>query len=679
MHATYNPWLVTLSIVVAILVSYTALRLTERVAGAERRAGRLWVAGGAVSMGIGIWSMHFIGMLAFSVPPITLRYNLLINIASLLIGMLTSLFALSISSRRDLSLRRLAVSSLLMGAGICGMHYTGMAAIQIVPAIRYSPLLVGASVVIAVTASFAALWLFFQLRSGESRLMKLARAGAAVVMGLAIAGMHYTAMAASMLAPASYCYGGGAALDNDWLAVMIGMIALGVVAITLVTTLYDAHLASRTRRDALRLAELNESLQHGKSLLNLATEAAGIACWEYDLASGRIIWTENEIPAIKAAGLDPRESPGALLASFYPEDAAAVRAAIRAALAEKRETCALRVRVSAPQGAIIHLQAHARLSRDDSGRLRRLLGVSWDVTEQVRQDERRLQLQLQLQEASRQAGMAEVATGVLHSVGNVLNSLGVSASMLQARLKDSRIGNIERAAKLIADQGPRLGEFFASDPRGRELPGYLRQLGEHLLTENRALCDEAQAMVTHVEHIGKIVAAQQTYARRGGSVEQIDVAELIEHALVMHFSTGAQVLVRRENRGVGKAMVDRHRLLQILGNLLSNARHALRERTSGPRELTVRLRALPAGFYAIDVEDTGVGIGAEAMKRLFEFGFTTKKEGHGFGLHASAILAKEMGGELTARSEGLNRGACFTVRLPVVATEAEAQPQRRSA
>ena len=677
MHATYNPWLVHLSVIVAILVSYTALRLTERVAGAERRAGLLWLLGGAASMGIGIWSMHFIGMLAYSVPRVTLRYNLLINLASLFIGMLTSLFALAISSRRNLSLRRLAASSVLMGAGICGMHYTGMAAIQIVPAITYSPLLVAASIAIAISASFVALWLFFRLRSGQSGLMRLARAGAAVVMGCAIAGMHYTAMAASMLAPGSYCYGGGAALDNNWLAVMIGMTALGVIAITLVTTLYDAHLESRTRRDAMRLAELNASLQHGKSLLTLATEAAGIACWEYDLAQRRIMWTENEIPAIKAAGLDPREHADALLASFYPEDVAALKTTIRAALGGDRETCAMRMRVSAPGGGTIHLQAHARLFRDDSGRLRRLLGVAWDMSEQVRQEERRTQLQLQLQEASRHAGMAEVATGVLHSVGNVLNSLGVSAVLLQSRLRESRVGNIERAAKLIDAQGSRLGEFFASDPRGKELPGYLRQLGEHLVAENRSLCDEAQAVVTHVEHIGKIVAAQQTYARHGGSIEEIDVAELLEHALVLHFSTSAEVTVRRENAGVGRAMVDRHKLLQIMGNLLSNARHALRDRKQGPRELMVRLRALPAGFYAIDVEDTGVGIGAEAMKRLFEFGFTTKKDGHGFGLHASAILAKEMGGELTARSEGTNRGACFTVRLPVAAADVE--PQRRSA
>jgi NO-binding membrane sensor protein with MHYT domain/signal transduction histidine kinase len=676
MHATYNPWLVTLSIVVAILVSYTALRLAERVAGAERRAGRLWAICGAISMGIGIWSMHFIGMLAFSVP-VTLRYNLPLNLASLVIGMLTSWFALAISSRRNLSLPRLAGSSVLMGLGICGMHYTGMDAIQIVPRITYNPFLVAASVAIAICASFVALWLFFRLRSGESRRITLARAGAAVVMGLAIAGMHYTGMAAAMLAPGSYCYGGGAALDNNWLAVMIGMIALGVIAITLVTTLYDAHLESRTRQDALRLAELNATLQHGKSLLTLATEAAGIVCWEYDPHERRIMWTENEIPSIKAAGLDPREQPGALLASFYPEDVVALKAAVRAALTGQRETCAMRMRVSTPGGGTIHLQAHARLLRDDRGRLRRLLGVSWDVTAQVRQEERRLQLQLQVQQASRHAGMAEVATGVLHSVGNVLNSLGVSAAMLQARLRESRAGNVERAAKLIEAQGSRLGEFLVSDPRGRELPGYLRQLGEHLAAEHHALCDEAQAVVTHIEHIGKIVAAQQTYARHGGSVEELNVAELIEHALVMHFSTSAEVKVRRENGGVGKAMVDRHKLLQIMGNLLSNARHALRDRKQGPRELTVRLRPLPPGFYAIDVEDTGVGIGEEGMKRLFEFGFTTKKEGHGFGLHASAILAKEMGGELTARSDGANRGACFTVRLPIAIADAE--PQRKSA
>ena len=199
MQASYNPWLVALSILVAMVVSYTALRLAARVAEAGRSGGRLWLLGGAAAMGMGIWSMHFIGMLAFSVA-IPLRYGIFKTLLSLAIAIVTSGFALAIASRPHLSLKRLAVGSVVMGAGICAMHYSGMAAIQIVPMISYEPLLVAASIAIAVGASFAALWLAFNLRSGESKSIGLARAGAAAVMGLAISGMHYTAMAAAKLA-----------------------------------------------------------------------------------------------------------------------------------------------------------------------------------------------------------------------------------------------------------------------------------------------------------------------------------------------------------------------------------------------------------------------------------------------------------------------------------------------
>src|SRR5688572_7056395 len=158
MQATYNLWLVALSILVATLVSYTALKLAARVAEAEGTGGRLWLFGGAIAMGTGIWSMHFIGMLAFSVS-IPLRYGIGKTLGSLVIAIITSGFALAIASRSQLSLFRLAVGAVVMGAGICAMHYSGMAAITIVPMITYEPLLVAASVAIAVTASFAALWL----------------------------------------------------------------------------------------------------------------------------------------------------------------------------------------------------------------------------------------------------------------------------------------------------------------------------------------------------------------------------------------------------------------------------------------------------------------------------------------------------------------------------------------
>jgi diguanylate cyclase (GGDEF)-like protein len=260
MQSFYNTWLVALSIGVAMLVSYTALRLAARVATSERPSTRLWLVTGALAMGIGIWSMHFIGMLAFSLP-IPLAYNVPTTLASLAIAVVTSAFALALTSGAQLTMSRLAGGAVVMGAGICAMHYSGMAAIAIVPGIGYDPLLVALSVIIAVTASFVALWLFFTLRDGHSHLHRLARVAAAVVMGLAISGMHYTAMAAARFAPGSYCRG-GVTFENGWLAATIGLFALGLLLLTLVTAIYDAHLQSRTRSHARRLEVANAALQH---------------------------------------------------------------------------------------------------------------------------------------------------------------------------------------------------------------------------------------------------------------------------------------------------------------------------------------------------------------------------------------------------------------------------------
>jgi diguanylate cyclase (GGDEF)-like protein len=260
LQSNYNNWLVGLSIFVAMLVSYTALRLAARVATSERQATRMWLAAGALAMGVGIWSMHFIGMLAFSLP-IPLAYDIPTTLASLAIAIATSGFALILTSGQQLTLYRLAAGAVAMGAGICAMHYTGMAAIAIVPGINYNPMLVALSIAIAVTASFVALWLFFRLRDGHSHLHRLARVAAAVVMGLAISGMHYTAMAAARFAGGSICRG-GVTFDNRWLAATIGIFALGLLVVTLVTAVYDAHLQSRTRTHARRLEVANAKLQH---------------------------------------------------------------------------------------------------------------------------------------------------------------------------------------------------------------------------------------------------------------------------------------------------------------------------------------------------------------------------------------------------------------------------------
>ncbi len=669
MQASYNYWLVALSIVVAMMVAYTALKLAARVAEAGPSGGRLWLLGGAAAMGLGIWSMHFIGMLAYSVE-IPLRYGIFKTLLSLAIAVVTSGFALAIASRAQLSLARLAIGSIVMGAGICAMHYSGMAAIQIVPMITYEPMLVLASIGIAIGASFAALWLAFKLRSGQSTYIALARVGAAVVMGLAISGMHYTAMAASKIAAGSYCFG-GAALDNGWLASTIGIVSLGVLALTLIAAVYEAHLASQLRQDALRLAQVNTALEHGKNLLALATRAAGISSWELDISTRKTLWTENEIESLRAAGVDTRAQPDAIMAMTHPEDRSIMFDAIRKAMAEARNVCAFRFRVVTPAGNSIHLEAHAQILFDDAGTPARILGVSWDVTEQVLQEERKRELQSRLRDASRDAGMAEVATGVLHSVGNVLNSLGVSASLMQSRLRESRVGNVERMASLLSSQGDQVGKFIENDERGQQMPAYLEQLGQRLRAENERLQTEAAAIAAHVGHIRTIVAAQQTYARRGGVTEAIDVTELLDNAAAIHFADATDVNVMRHYEALEPVTLDRHKLIQILGNLLSNARHALKARTDGPRQLTLTARRQDPQTVVVEIQDSGIGIAPDVLQRLFEFGFTTKKEGHGFGLHTSAILAKELGGDLSAHSDGLGTGARFILRFASIAYEAK--------
>jgi PAS domain S-box-containing protein len=259
MQVTYNHWLVGLSVAVAVLVSYTALSLAARVAAAGARYVHAWLIGGALAMGIGIWSMHFIGMMAFTLP-IALRYDVTLTLLSLAAAVLASGSAIRIAAGARLGSLRLVGGALVMGAGISAMHYLGMRAIMISPGISYDPLLVLASVSIAVAASFAALWLAFTLRAGHSWLMALARLGAALIMGIAISGMHYTGMAAARIGAGAYCFG-GIPIDNQWLAMMVGLVAVSLLAIALIAAVFDAHLQSQTAAEEAKALVSEERLR----------------------------------------------------------------------------------------------------------------------------------------------------------------------------------------------------------------------------------------------------------------------------------------------------------------------------------------------------------------------------------------------------------------------------------
>ncbi len=260
MTGSYHSWIVVLSILVAIAASHAALSLAQRMARSTGLATRFWLTGGAVSMGTGIWAMHFIGMMAYKAP-ISLAYDVPTTLLSLALAMGCSAFALSFASEARTSLLRLLRSAVILGIGISAMHYVGMHAITVQPGLTYDPALFAASIVIAIVSSFVALTLFFRLRALRGAVRHLSRAAAAVVMGFAITGLHYTGMAATQFAPGSWC-SGGVQIAQEWLAVLIAVIAMGLLGITAVLLLVDSHLAARARRHSQELQQVNQQLQY---------------------------------------------------------------------------------------------------------------------------------------------------------------------------------------------------------------------------------------------------------------------------------------------------------------------------------------------------------------------------------------------------------------------------------
>jgi signal transduction histidine kinase len=283
-------------------------------------------------------------------------------------------------------------------------------------------------------------------------------------------------------------------------------------------------------------------------------------------------------------------------------------------------------------------------------------------------DERTAELrgaQAQLVDTARQAGMAEIATNVLHNVGNVLNSVNVSANLVAQKVRASKQAGLSKAVALLHQHAGDLGEFLTTDARGKALPGYLDQLAATLTVERDSIEVELRRLSEGIAHINEIVAAQQSLAGVDGVIEAVNVADMIDDALRMAGAAGQPGLaVSQHVADVGLVSLDRHRVLLILVNLITNATHALVGNVDRPRQLDVRVEVIAGQSVTITVADNGEGIAPENLPRIFVHGFTTHRDGHGFGLHSSALAAHEMGGALTGFSDGVGTGALFTLEVP---------------
>jgi len=308
-------------------------------------------------------------------------------------------------------------------------------------------------------------------------------------------------------------------------------------------------------------------------------------------------------------------------------------------------------------------------------------GIFQDITKAKADAEQLDKLNRQLIDTSRHAGMADVATGVLHNVGNVLNSVSVSATLVGERLRRSKVTNLRRATTMLRKQNGHLAEFLTTDPKGKVLPEYLDTVAEQMAEEQIQLITRMEAVAKHIEHIKEIVAMQQSYAKVSGVYESLQLHDLIEDALRMNlaaFDRHRIDLVRDFDEKVPSVRVDRHKVLQILINLLRNAKHAMEDVSIREKRMTIRVARAGADRVTVSVIDTGIGIGPENLNKVFNHGFTTKKDGHGFGLHSGANAATEMGGTLTVQSAGVGKGAAFTLELPVATTERTAESPKQT-
>ena len=413
-----------------------------------------------------------------------------------------------------------------------------------------------------------------------------------------------------------------------------------------------------------------QCLRDSEERFRALVETSSDWIWEVD-RHGRYSYVSPKVKDL--LGYEPEEVLGRTCFDLMPSaEQTPIAAAFRKLMEARAPFAAVENLCQRKDGTLAVLETSGVPIFEASGQFAGYRGVDREVTERKTSEIEREALQRRLVDMSRQAGMAEVATGVLHNVGNVLNSLNVSASLVADKLRASRTPRLARIARMLSDHADDLATFLCQDEKGRQLPQYLTSLAQHLASEHDLFTREVDSLLTNVQHIRQVIARQQTYTGLSGVLEPVAAQTVVNDALAIQAVHLCEIEVVREFAALSPILMDRHKLLQILLNLVQNAKHALNERGAEQKRLLARVNLTENNRVRMQIVDNGIGIPREHLMRVFEFGFTTKATGHGFGLHASALAARELGGTLTCESDGPGQGATFTPEIPFKRAEAMA-------
>jgi PAS domain S-box-containing protein len=620
---SYNSALVALSVLIAMFASYAALDLAGRVTAAGGWTRAVWLLGGAGAMGTGIWSMHYIGMLAF-ILPIPVAYHWPTVLLSLLAAILASVIALYVVSRQKMGTSRAVAGSVLMGAGIASMHYIGMAAMRLPAMCRFNSFLVALSIVFAVSISLAALWITFHFRDEKTGIGREKLAGA-VVMGAAIPVMHYTGMAAASFTASGMPADMSHAVSISTLGTAgIAAVTFIVLGLALVTSWMDRRFAAQT----LELQE--EKLQRSEAYLAEAQRLTHTGSWAWSVAGRDAVHLSEEWYRIY--GFDPKIGPPATevrMQRIHPDDRSKWQGTVDRAIAEKSDY-EVEFRILLPDGSVKHIHTIGHPVLHASGDLAQFVGSSTDITQRKMAEEALRQAQADLAHVSRMTTMGELTASLAHEVNQPIAAA---------------VTNANTCLRWLTREPPDLEE-------AREA---------------------ASRMAKDAARVADIVKRIRLLFRNVRPLrELVDVNEVIREMIVLLRGEATQyaISVRAELASdLPQVMGDRVQLQQVLMNLLLNGMEAMKD-VDATRELIINSQPAKNEQVVVSVSDTGVGLPPQQAEQIFNAFFTTKPNGTGMGLRISRSIIESHGGRLWAANNSA-RGASFCFTLPTKAETEE--------
>jgi len=610
---SYNYTLVALSVLIAIFASYAALDLAGRVTAAGGWTRVFWLLGGAGAMGTGIWSMHYIGMLAF-ILPIPVAYHWPTVMMSLIAAILASVIALYVVSRQEMGAFRALAGSVLMGAGIVTMHYIGMGAMRLPAVCQFNSFLVVLSVVFAVLISLAALWITFHFRD-ETTGIGWGKIAGAVVMGAGIPVMHYTGMAAASFTPSRMPTDLSRAVSISTLGTAgIAVVAFMVLGLALLTSWADRRFATQT----LELQE--QKLHQSEAYLSEAQLLSHTGSFGWSVPTGEILWSEETFRIFQ---YDRTTKPTVelILQRTHPEDAALVKQTIERALQDGKDFNH-EYRLVMPDGSIkyVHVVAHA-LS-NESGNID-FVGAVMDVTDRKRAEEALLQAQADLAHVNRVTTMGELTASLAHEVNQPIAAA---------------VTNAKTCLRWLTRDQPDLEE-------AREA---------------------AMRIVKDGTRAAEIISRIRLLFKKGTPTrELVDVNGIIREMIVLLRGEALRynISFRTElAEDLPQFIGDRVQLQQVMMNLIINSIDAMKD-VDGGREIAIESQRAENDHIVVSVSDSGVGLPAQQTDQIFNAFFTTKPQGTGMGLSISRTIVESHGGRLWAANSS-PRGASFYLSLP---------------